>query len=54
MKDVQQNKSIDLNYIDPFDYKFTIMIKLYVFKGYVDITNIVEASLKFRIHYLRS
>jgi hypothetical protein len=44
MKDAQKNKIIDLNYIDPFNYKFIIIKKLYVFKSYMDITNIVEEA----------
>jgi hypothetical protein len=31
---------INLGYVDPFDYKFTIITKIELFKGYIDITYI--------------
>jgi hypothetical protein len=45
---------IDLDYIDPFDYKFTIIKKVDVFKDYVDTTFIDVLSLRFASHYFRS
>jgi hypothetical protein len=54
MEYAQQNKIIDLNYVDYFDYKFIIVLKVDVFKSYVNITHIDEASLMFEIYYSKS
>jgi hypothetical protein len=51
IKGAQQKKIIGLVYIDHFNYKFTIVIKVYLFKDHIDTTNINEASLRFAIHY---
>jgi hypothetical protein len=51
IKGAQQKKIIGLVYIDHFNYKFTIVINVYLFKDHIDTTNINEASLRFAIHY---
>jgi len=51
IKGAQQKKIIGLVYIDHFNYKFTIVIKVYLFKDHIDTTHINEASLRFAIHY---
>jgi hypothetical protein len=50
MEGAHQKKIIDLN-IDPFDYKFILITKVSMFKDYMDITYVDEASLKFIIQY---
>jgi hypothetical protein len=40
------NKIIKLNYIDHFDYKFKIIIKVDLFKSYMDITHIDQKKFK--------
>lgn len=45
------NKIIKLNYIDHFDSKFKIIIKVDLFKSCMDITRIDETSLRFAIDY---
>jgi peptidoglycan/xylan/chitin deacetylase (PgdA/CDA1 family) len=50
MEGAHQKKIIDLN-IDPFDYKFIVITKVSMFKDYMDITYVDEASLKFIIQY---
>lgn len=47
-------KIIDLNYADIFYYKFVIIKKINVFKGYIDTTHIHKAGLMFAIYYSRS
>jgi hypothetical protein len=54
MKGAQQIFFIDICYDDPFNYKFTIITKVNLFNGYVDITHVDETSLRFAIHYFRS
>jgi hypothetical protein len=54
MKGAQQIFFIDKCYDDPFNYKFTIITKVNLFNGYVDITHVDETSLRFAIHYFRS
>jgi hypothetical protein len=51
MKGAQQKKIIGLVYIDHFNYNFTIIINVYLFKDHIDITHIDEASLRFAIYY---
>jgi hypothetical protein len=53
MEGAHQKKIIDLNYVDPFDYKFIVITKVSMFKDYMDITYVDEASLKFIIHYFK-
>ena len=45
---------VDLNHVDPFNYKFTIITKVDAFKDYVDTTYIDELNLRFASHYFRS
>jgi hypothetical protein len=40
MKCTQQKKSIDLGYLDPLYYKFTIIIMVDLFKGYIDMSRV--------------
>lgn len=42
---------IDLNHVDPFDYKFIVITKISMSKDYMNTTYVDEASLKFAIHY---
>ena len=42
MERVQQNKIIDLNYFDSFNYKFIAIIKVNLFKGYMDIIELMK------------
>jgi hypothetical protein len=42
MKCTQQKKSIDLGYLDPLDYKFTIIVMIDLFKGYIDMSRVNE------------
>ena len=44
MKGAQQKKIISLIYINYFNYKFTIIIKVYLIKDHIDTTHINEAS----------
>jgi hypothetical protein len=44
---------INIGYDDPFNYKFTIITKVNLFKGFVDITHVDEISLRFLIHCFR-
>jgi hypothetical protein len=45
----QEKKIVNLNYIDPFDYKVNVITKVGVFKGYVDTKILVKQvwSLEF-------
>lgn len=45
----QEKKIVNLNYIDPFDYKVNVITKIGVFKGYVDTKILVKQvwSLEF-------
>ena len=36
----RQKKIIDLGYLDTLDYKFTIIIMVYLFKDYIDISRV--------------
>ena len=54
MKDAPQKKIIGLVYIDHFNYNFTIIINVYLFKDHIDTTHIDEASLRFAIHYSKT
>jgi len=54
MKGAQQKEIISLVYIDHFNFKFTIIINVYLFKDHIDITHIDEASLRFTIHYSKT
>jgi hypothetical protein len=38
----QEKKIVNLNYIDPFDYKVNVITKVGVFKGYVDTKILVK------------
>lgn len=38
---------INLGCIVPFDYKFTIITKICLFKGYIDATHVDEGNLRF-------
>lgn len=40
IKCTQQKKSIDLGYLDPLYYKFTIIIMVDLFKGYIDMSRV--------------
>jgi len=49
MEGVKKKKIVNLNYIDPFDYKVNVITKVGVFKGYVDTKILVKQvwSLEF-------
>jgi len=53
MEGAQQFFLIGLNYVDHFDYKVNFIIKLDVFKSYINTIYIDEISLKFSICYSR-
>jgi hypothetical protein len=48
------NFFFNLSYVDPFDYKLTIIKNVYLFKVYIDTTYDDEGSLRFVIHYSKS
>jgi hypothetical protein len=54
MKVTQLKKIVDLWYVDSFDYKFAIITKVDLFKDYINIIHVDEASLRFAIHYSKS
>lgn len=54
MEGVQQKKIVDLFYVDPFFYKFSIITNVDLFKGYMNTIYVNETSLRFAIHYSRS
>jgi ABC-type antimicrobial peptide transport system permease subunit len=54
MKGAHQKKIISLVYIDHFNFKFTIIIDVYLFKNHIDTTHIDEVSLRFTIHYSKT
>lgn len=50
-KVLNKKKIIDLDCIVSFDYKFTIITKIGLFKDYIDATHVDEGNLRFSIHY---
>ena len=47
MKGAQQKNNIDLNYVDPFDYKFICIKNV----GYMDTIHLDEENLRFAFYY---
>lgn len=41
---------VDLGYVDSFDYKFLIITKINLFKGYTIITHVDNADLIYATH----
>ena len=54
MKSAEQRKFDDLNYVDSFDYKVNVIIKIDVLKVIWKQHMLIKKSLRFAIYYSRS